>query len=419
MKKFKPYNILFLEVGFAQGGSSNFLYHRLTLIDRSFFNPFIAFYYKNNGPDLQKLSKLNIPIFHLIAARPQYQRVDNLDRVAKIRLLNWISESFYILLKIIYDLETKASLILKVRSLIRQNHIHLVYLNNDIHYHTAGIVAAKICHVPCVCRKAGIGGGRFVYRLLLQMVDLVFAISKATEADALRYGIKMSKLIQIYEGISLTDYEIEHYKRKKEQIKQELGIPSNATVIGTISRLTPSKGQYELLLAAAKLLKFRNHIFFLLVGEDGDTHHRYRKFLENQSRVLAIDNYVKFVGWYDNIPKILSVIDIFVQNPNYPEGLGIANLEAMAMGKPTIVTKMGGLVETTIHHENGLVISANEAEELVLSLEFFLDHQEIADRMGKNGRKRIQTHFDLAKNSPLIDEMIINFLRKKTGKTNI
>ncbi len=132
--------------------------------------------------------------------------------------------------------------------------------------------------------------------------------------------------------------------------------------------------------------------------------------MEKQVEKLQLDNYVKFTGWYENIPEILSIIDIFVQNPNYPEGLGISILEAMAMAKPTVITNMGGLAETTLNNETGIIVSDYKPEHLADALEVLVKDRNIAQSMGIKARKRIEAQFDLAKNSQKIDELFYNVI---------
>lgn len=403
MAKSKRYNILFLEIGFAQGGSSNFLYHRIKLMNRCLFNPAIAFYYENQGPDLKKLKLLGVPIFFLVSLHQWYKdyNSESSENVKRYSLRKKIKTIF----KVIYELFIQIKLFITITSTIHECQIHLVVLNNDIHYHVPGILAAKICKKPIICRKAGIGNGGRIVRLLVPIVDLIFVISRATEKDALSQGAKPDQLIRMYEGICLSDYQPDKFNLKKLQIRKKFNIASDATIIGTVSRLTPTKGQAELLQAASLLLKEHNNLFFLIVGDDGHPSHPYFKILEKQVENLGLDNYVKLVGWYENIPEILAIMDIFVQNPNYPEGLGIANLEAMAMAIPTIVTNMGGLNESTVHEESGIILQSNDPEELAAAINRLIRNRKLSIEMGQQGRKRIASMFDLIKNVGDIDRL--------------
>jgi len=77
--------------------------------------------------------------------------------------------------------------------------------------------------------------------------------------------------------------------------------------------------------------------------------------LKHLSEKLGIGNRVLFGGFLDNIPMVLSVIDVFVI-PSITEGSPLALLEAMAMGKPIVATKCRGIVEILRDGETGLLV---------------------------------------------------------------
>lgn len=379
-------------------------------MNRRLFNPIITFYYENQGPDLKKLKQLKAPILFMTTLHRRHQDSSSefSGTIKRFSLRKKIKTIF----KVIVELFIRIKIFIAITSTIHEHRIELVVLNNDIHYHVPGMLAAKFCRKPIICRKAGIGNSGRIARLLIRFVDLVFAISKATEQDALTQGAKPDQLIQMYEGICLLDYEPDKFNTNKLKIRKKLNIAADATVIGSVSRLTATKGQAELLQAASLLLKEHNNLFFLIVGDDGHPSHPYFKILEKQVKDFGLEHYVKLVGWYENIPEILSIMDIFVQNPNYPEGLGIANLEAMAMAKPTVVTNMGGLNESTVHEETGIILQSGDPVELAAAINRLVENRKLSYQMGQLGRKRIAMMFDLSKNIRGIDRI---FYRVASG----
>ena len=87
----------------------------------------------------------------------------------------------------------------KVWRFIKREAIDAVVLNQDVHFHVPGVLAAKLAGRPCICRKAGgIGEARRLKRFLNRWVDLFVSISKATETDQ-RNTPGTKKLVSIYE----------------------------------------------------------------------------------------------------------------------------------------------------------------------------------------------------------------------------
>ncbi|MDH4179371.1 MAG: glycosyltransferase, partial [Armatimonadota bacterium] len=76
------------------------------------------------------------------------------------------------------------------------------------------------------------------------------------------------------------------------------------------------------------------------------------------------------------------------------EGLGVAGLEAMAMARPVVVSDAGGLPESVVHGETGLVVPAGDAAALAEALLSLLRHRNRAKEMGEAGRKRALEHYD-------------------------
>lgn len=398
-------NILFIDSGAGYGGSSMYLYYLLKYLDREKFNPFVAFYFFNNGSETKRIKSLGIPVFFL-NDQPEPSRyipVLWLLGKSKVRILHEIKVilRFFIRMAMI-----ELQQIWRLHRLIRKKAIDLVVLNNDVHYHIAGALGAKLSGTPVICRKAGgIGEGRKIKKFLTPCVDLFIAISKATAEDQLNNNPLTRRLVTIYEGVDLGRFNSQACNPK---IKGELGIPDSKKVVGNISRFDKGKGQSEFLEAAALIIKSYSEVVFLMVG-DGEL----TDSLKTKAKYLNLENYVKFLGWRKNIDEILSILDIFVHCPtSWIEGLGIANLEAMAMGKPCVVSKNGGLPEAVLDGVTGFVVPIGDIRELANAILKLLINQDLAIKLGKNARSRIENEFDIRKNTikiaKLLEQYVIN-----------
>ena len=158
------------------------------------------------------------------------------------------------------------------------------------------------------------------------------------------------------------------------------------------------------------VVKHRPQAKFLVVGEDKESKGFLLKKLMEKACRLGLDQQVIFTGWRDDIPYMLSAIDIFVQNPTYPEGLGISTLEAMASGKPTVVTNMGGLSDTTINEVTGLIVPPSDAKMLSDAIIRLLDDRNLASQMGKRARLRAEEKFDIEKIAKRMEQVFLQLL---------
>jgi glycosyltransferase involved in cell wall biosynthesis len=226
----------------------------------------------------------------------------------------------------------------------------------------------------------------FVEWLLSLITDRVICISEAVNSFANEtQRINARKLITIQNGI---DDVCAVSKKRSFDLKKELGIPINHSVIGTIAHLEEHKGLKYLLESASLLLASRKDIIFMLVGE-GTLKAELKKLCVD----LKIEKNVIFTGERRDIPEILFSIDIFVL-PSLREGLGLAILEAMACGKPVIATNVGGISEIVKNRVNGILVSPRDPEVLHTAMKELLDDKEMLEKMGHEGKKICSESFN-------------------------
>ena len=172
-------------------------------------------------------------------------------------------------------------------------------------------------------------------------------------------------------------------------IRDELGIPEGASVVGVVARLCDVKGQRELIDALALL---GNGTRALVVGEDLETGGAYREALERRAEERGVRDRVVFTGHRGDVPAILDALDVFVL-PSWTEGLPMTVLEAMAHGRPVVATPVGGTPELVADGETGLLVPPRDPQRLADALRELLSDPERARRMGDAGRRRVASRF--------------------------
>jgi glycosyltransferase involved in cell wall biosynthesis len=128
----------------------------------------------------------------------------------------------------------------------------------------------------------------------------------------------------LYCGIDLEPFRQEV---SREAVRQELGIPKDAPVVGHVGRFMPQKNHAFLLQIAAEVLKMRPDVRFLLIGEGP-----LRPAMEAKGRELGIAGNVIFAGTRSDVPRLmLGAMDAFLL-PSLWEGLPVSLLEAQTAG---------------------------------------------------------------------------------------
>lgn len=173
-----------------------------------------------------------------------------------------------------------------------------------------------------------------------------------------------------------------------------------------MARLVPQKGISCFLKAAAMLVK-DYRVNFLIVG-DGPL----RRQLENETVALGLENRVVFAGERDDVPVILSALDIFVL-PSLTEGFPLAILEALAAGRPVIATRVGGIPEIIADNHTGLLIKPGDPAELALAVAGLLTDRERTLSLARAGQLYVKEKFSAEQMVRRVEEEYLKILRAK------
>jgi glycosyltransferase involved in cell wall biosynthesis len=215
-------------------------------------------------------------------------------------------------------------------------------------------------------------------RLSAVITDKIITLTDQEKKDHVRFKIAPDKKFTvIHSGVDLTAFS--EVRINAAVMKNKLGIPPQAIVVGTAGRLTPIKGQRYLLEAAARISSPTGDLFFVFLG-DGEL----AADLARMSSLLGIKK-AMFLGWRQDIPEVMSTFDIFVL-PSLNEGMGKVLIEAMALGKPIVASNVGGIPDLVTHNHNGLLFPPANVEGLVNSMNILLHDPAKREEMGEKGK---------------------------------
>lgn len=267
-------------------------------------------------------------------------------------------------------------------------HMHTAVAANVVARVVGRLAGAKVVshlHIENHFRDNALG--RAVYRALdnwtVRLSHAILAVSDDTRRALERQGYPSGRIETIHNGVALPD------EPSSPRVRDELGIPESAPVIGVVARLCDVKGQREVIDALALL---GNGTRALVVGEDLETRGAYRDALERRAEERGVSDRVVFTGHRGDVPAILDALDVFVL-PSWTEGLPMTVLEAMAHGRPVVATPVGGTPELVADGETGLLVPPRDPQRLADALRLLLSDPERARRMGEAGRRRVAERF--------------------------
>src|SRR4030067_2200976 len=198
--------------------------------------------------------------------------------------------------------------------------------------------------------------------------------------------IKPEKVFSIPTGIDIERFNPDLVSAVP---REELGIAADAQIVGTVAILRRKKGHHILLDAIPMVLREFPKTIFLFAG-DGPQ----RKNIEDKILELGIGNNVKLLGLRNDIPEILKTMDLFVL-PTLQEALGTSFLEAMAMGRPVVGTKAGGVPEVVKDGISGILVEPDNPAALAGAIISLLRNRERMRQMGDAGRKIVEENYSI------------------------
>jgi glycosyltransferase involved in cell wall biosynthesis len=186
-------------------------------------------------------------------------------------------------------------------------------------------------------------------KLTLKITDRLIAVSGKNISKGLNDGIgQYNDYEVIRSGIELERFGHPHVD--KQTMRKQLGIPSDAIVVGTVTRLSPQKAPLDFIHAATILAQKLEKVYFVMVG-DGPLHDKVVK----KARANNIEKKLILTGLRRDIPELMNCFDIFVLSSLW-EGLPRVIPQAMASGLPVIATAIDGSAEIIKSEHNGLLV---------------------------------------------------------------
>lgn len=169
--------------------------------------------------------------------------------------------------------------------------------------------------------------------------------------------------------------------------------------VGLVATFARWKGHDVFLEAAAKLVRSRPdlNVRFCIVGEP-IYKTRGSQFSEQELRCkaeqLEMTQKVDFLGFQQNIVEIYHWLDVVVHTSTQPEPFGLAIVEAMACGKPVIVSQAGGAAELFSHNYDAVGVPPGEPDALASAIESLLDNPNQRQSLSENARLTVTGRFN-------------------------
>jgi glycosyltransferase involved in cell wall biosynthesis len=256
---------------------------------------------------------------------------------------------------------------------------------HDPHALIPGFVAARRTRVVAT-RRVDFALQGPLSRAKYARCHFVIAVSRKI-ADVLSAGgIPPQRLRVVYEGVR----ERAALSGGREAL-HALGVPSGALVVGNVAALTDHKDHRTLLAAAAELLKKRDDVYFVILG-DGEL----RPALEAHAARLGLGSRCLFLGFRDDLDRLIPAFDVFCLS-SHMEGLGTSLLDAMCFARAVVATSAGGIPEAVADGISGTLVPPRDPQALARALVELLDRPDRRAAYGAAGRRIFEERFTEAR----------------------
>lgn len=269
---------------------------------------------------------------------------------------------------------------------LREEAVDIVNTHSGRDSFLAGVAARLSRRRPAVVRTRHLAmpiTSRVSYAYLPHRV---VTVSGYVKEYLVREGVPTERIVVVPTGIDTGRFAD---GAAPANLREELGLPPDALLVGSVAVLRNKKGHRFLLEAAPSVLARFPNAVFLIVGTGPQ-----EKNLRDAIDSLGLSGSVRMLGHREDVPNVLLSLDLFVL-PTVEEALGTAFLEAMATGRAVVGCRVGGVPEVVEEGKTGLLVPPGDPAALAEAIRSLLADGELRARMGAAGRRSVMARYSV------------------------
>jgi glycosyltransferase involved in cell wall biosynthesis len=231
----------------------------------------------------------------------------------------------------------------------------------------------------------------------LKKMNGLIVLTAQLKTLLLQKGLNASKIAVAHDGVDLRHFE--NAQRRGAHIRDHMGIPTEATLIGYVGRfvtMEQEKGIKDLLEAMSYLPDYKGSVYMAFIGGPMNSVPGYYKLIEE----LHLER--KHFHFYDlvpvsEVPAYLAACDIvampFPWSPHYAYHMSpLKMFEYMAAGKPILATQLPSVMEVLTDNENAVLTEPDNPQALAQGIRRIMEDKEFSRRISAQARQDVLTY---------------------------
>lgn len=254
-----------------------------------------------------------------------------------------------------------------------------------------GRIAAWLSGIPVIAISRGWTGEapkirfyEWLDKLFLRFADHIVAVSHGQMEKIAKLGIPPEHVSVIHNCIAVPE---SCYEQRKPFLRRELGLPDAAVLVVSAGRLSPEKNYGGMIEVARVVAASNPEVYFIIFGEGF-----LRPDLERAIDNAGLAGRFLLPGFRNDLQAVLPEVDIFML-PSFTEGLPNVILEAFAVRKPVVATRVGGTPEVVEHGVSGFLAEPHETEVMAQYVLRLAGDPALRREMGAKGLEHVITNF--------------------------
>jgi glycosyltransferase involved in cell wall biosynthesis len=277
---------------------------------------------------------------------------------------------------------------------LRENPVALVHANDLLDFHAAiagWLLGAKIVWHLRTVRPLSVVWP-FVW-LMRTISSKILAVSHKTANRMLGNDIKKLAVVYNTPPDSATFDPDKYTATSRTALRRSLGIAETDFVLGFVGKLVRIKGHEFFIRAGRRFLNQHPNCKLVIVGGPVKGHEKYAQSLYKLADKLGLNGNLLLTGFRADVPELISIFDVMLVTSIYDDPFPGVVLQGMAMGKPVVASRLGGIPEIIDDGINGFLVNPRDPEKTAALMSNLLTDPVTRNKIGAAARQKVYAKF--------------------------